>query len=104
MLTRSGNRRLYLLLAAVFLLALGYQVCVSIGILEYRRLYAVEAASPFGVRLDSDRFESVERAMADSGIQPGDELLQVEGEPYRGSAQLSRKLAAKRPGERLSIT
>jgi sigma-B regulation protein RsbU (phosphoserine phosphatase) len=104
MLLRSNNRRLYLLLGAVFLLAMGYQVCVSIGVMQYRRLYAVEAAWPFELLLDSDRFSSVERAMADSGIQPGDELVQVEGQPYRGSAQIARMLAAKRPGELLRIT
>jgi membrane-associated protease RseP (regulator of RpoE activity) len=104
MLLRFNNRRLYLLLGAVFLLAMGYQVCVSIGVMQYRGLYAVEAAWPFELLLDSDRFSSVERAMADSGIQPGDELVQVEGQPYRGSAQIARMLAAKRPGELLRIT
>lgn len=101
---RSGNRLWYSSLSIVFLLAMGYQVCLSIGIVQYRRLYSVEAASPFAFRADSDRFESVERALADAGVQPNDELIQVEGQPYRGPAQVARILAGKKPGETLNIT
>ena len=101
---RSGNRLWYSLLFIVFLLAMGYQVCLSIGIVQYRRQYSVEAASPFVFRADSDRFESVERALADGGVQPDDELLQVESQPYRGPAQVARILAGKKPGDKLNIT
>ncbi|HEV2687654.1 MAG TPA: GAF domain-containing protein, partial [Bryobacteraceae bacterium] len=87
----------------VFLLAMGYQVAFSVGAIQYRRHYSVEVPRPFGLNLDSDRFGWVERALVDSGVRPGDELLAVEGQPYRGGAQLARVLAAKRPGERLTI-
>jgi sigma-B regulation protein RsbU (phosphoserine phosphatase) len=104
MLPRPNNRPLYLLLAVVFALAMGYQVFVAVDVFEYRRMYAAEAGWPFGLTLDSDRFQWVERAKGDSGIKPGDELLRVEGQPYWGSVQVARVLARKHPGDRLHIT
>src|SRR5712691_6463644 len=101
---RSANRRLYHLLALVLALAMGYQVCFSISAIQYRRLYEVEVARPFSLQLDSDRFSQVARAMADSGIGPGDQLLEVEHQPYQGGAQLTKVLAGKRPGAALAIT
>jgi sigma-B regulation protein RsbU (phosphoserine phosphatase) len=100
---RPGNRRLYALLALVFVLVMGYQVCISAGIIQYKRLASIEAAWPFQLGY-SDRFSNVYPAFAKQGIQPGDELLQVEGQPYRGTAQIAKALDAKRPGDRLNIT
>ena len=101
---RTDNRRLYALLAAVFVLAMGYQVCFSVSAIQYRRLYASEVAWPFDLELDSNRFAWVSGPVRDSGLRRGDELLEVEGQHYRGKAQFARALAAKRPGGRLAIS
>jgi len=100
---RIDNRRSHLVLAVAFVLAMGYQACVSIGVVEHRRLSANKVAWPFAVVPESDQFSWVEPALADSHIQAGDELLQIEGHPYQGSAQVARALAAKHPGDRLNI-
>jgi len=100
---RFDNRPLYLLLAVVFLLAMGYQTCYSISAMRYQRMAGVEVAWPFALELDADRFSSVTRAQADFGIHPGDELIEVEGQPYQGSAQVAKVLAQKRPGEHLNV-
>jgi sigma-B regulation protein RsbU (phosphoserine phosphatase) len=94
---------LYALLAVVFVLAMGYQACVSVGMVQYWRLYSVEAAVPFAVGIESLRFAWVGPALIELGMQTGDELLQLEGQPYQGAAMLARLVASKRPGDRLSI-
>lgn len=101
---RADHRKLYWLLAVVFFLAMGYQVWSSVAVIQYRRHYSVEVARPFGLSLDSDRLDWVERALKDSGIGAGDELIAVEGQAYQGLAQLARLLAGRQPGERLTIT
>src|ERR1035438_10255315 len=75
----------------------GYQVCVSAGMVQYWRLYSVEAAVPFVVGIESLRFGWVGPAMAELGIQKDDELLQLEGRSYQGAAQLARLVATSRP-------
>ena len=70
---------------------------------QYWRLYSVEAAVPFVVGIESLRFGWVGPAMAELGIQKDDELLQLEGRSYQGAAQLARLVATRRPGDRLSI-
>jgi len=100
---RTDNRRLYALLGVLFLLAIGYQVWFSIGAIEYRQRYDVEVGWPFGLNLDSDRISSAGSALSDLGVQPGDELMEVEARPYEGLAQIAGALAAKRPGDRLEI-
>jgi sigma-B regulation protein RsbU (phosphoserine phosphatase) len=103
MLLRSDNRRLYALLGFVFVLAIGYQVCVSVGMIEYRRNYSVDAATPFAVDFESRRFGWVGPALDELGVQTGDELLQLEGQPYQGAAQIAKLVAARRVGDRLSV-
>jgi len=93
----------YALLAIAFSLAVSYQIFFSTRLIESREHEAVEPLPPFALRLDTDRFASVEKALADAGLQPGDELLQVEDQPYRGLAQISHLLAIKRPGDQLTI-
>lgn len=100
---RQNNRPLYLLLAIVFVVAMAYQICFSVGVTKYREFDKVEALWPFELRPDSDRFASVEKALADAGLQAGDELLEVEGQPYQGTGQIVRVLAGKRPGDQLNI-
>jgi sigma-B regulation protein RsbU (phosphoserine phosphatase) len=101
---RTSYLKLYLLLAIGFVLTMSYQVYLSIGAVQQKLRSAVEVGWPFELVDYSDRFASVDRALADLGVQPGDELLRVEGQPYRGSAQLAQAFAAKRPGEHLDIT
>ena len=101
---RIDNRRLHLLLAIGFVLTMGYQIYLSIGAVQHKLRAAVEVGWPFRLGVDSDRFASVDRALADLGVEPGDELLRVEGQPYQGSAQLVRVLDGKRPGDSLDIT
>ena len=101
--TNNSRRSLLRLLAGVSLLAMGYQICFSIGAIQYRRHYGTEAAWPFRLRPNSDRFSGVERALADAGVRPGDRLLAVEGRPYEGGAQVAHLLDSKRPGDQLSI-
>ena len=101
---RIDNRRFYLVLAVAFVLAMGYQTCVFIGVVQHRSLSANEVTWPFRVVLGSDHFSSVEPALADAHIQAGDELLRIEGHPYQGPAQVARALAAKHPGDHLDIT
>jgi sigma-B regulation protein RsbU (phosphoserine phosphatase) len=103
MQARADNRRLYLLLAVVFIPAMAYQVAFSVSSVQFRRHYEQQIDRPFAVRHGSDRFSFVEKAMADAGIHIGDQLVEVEGEPYRGAAQVARILADKRPGDRLAI-
>ncbi len=99
----TENRRPYALLAVVFLIAIGYQVCFSIGAVQYRRHYDVEVSWPFGLDLDSDRISSAGSALTNLGVRVGEELIEVEGRPYEGLAQIAGALAAKRPGDRLAI-
>jgi phosphoserine phosphatase RsbU/P len=101
---RIDNRRLHLVLAIGFVLTMGYQVYLSVGAVQQKLWSPVEVAWPFDLVDYSDRFASVDRTLADFGLQPGDELLRVEGQPYRGSAQLAQALAAARPGVHLDIT
>ena len=103
MLPRSDSRRVYVLLAVVFVLAMGYQICVSVGMVQYWRSYSAEAAVPFAAGIESLRFAWVGPAMLELGIQTGDELVQLEGQPYQGAAQLARLVAKRRPGDQLNI-
>jgi sigma-B regulation protein RsbU (phosphoserine phosphatase) len=103
MAVHHNPRRLYIILAILFVLAIGYQTAFSIGAMQYRHLYDVEVAWPFGLKLDTDRFGWVERPLQESGLKPGDQLLEVEGQPYSGSAQIATLLTGKRPGELLII-
>ena len=101
---RAENRRLYALLGLTFAVAMGYQIHLSIDVVQHLLDAAIEAGPPFRLALASDRFEWVEPALADAHVKPGDELLQIESQPFRGEAQLARTLAGKRPGNRLTIT
>src|SRR4030088_2964944 len=92
---RTNNRRLYQLLGVVFLLAMGYQIWFSITGIQYRHRYNTEVAWPFDIEVDSDRISS--------GIQAGDQLLEIEGRPYEGLAQLVNVLADRRPGDKPTI-
>lgn len=92
---RTNNRWLYQLLGVVFVLAMGYQIGFSITGIQYRHRYNAEVAWPFELSVDSDRISS--------GIQAGDQLLEIEGRPYEGLAQLVNVLADRRPGDKLTI-
>src|SRR5260370_1021526 len=100
---RANKRWLYTLLGVVFLLAIGYQIWFSINAIQYRRHYDIEAGWPFGLNFDTDRFSYTAPALKELGVQVGNELVELEGRPYEGLAQIAHVLAAKRPGERLEI-
>jgi sigma-B regulation protein RsbU (phosphoserine phosphatase) len=100
---RTNNRWLYQLLGVVFVLTMGYQVWFSITAIQYRRHYAVEAGWPFGLNFDSDRFSYTAPALKDLGVQVGDEVMEIEGRPYEGLAQVAGVLSPKRPGDRLAV-
>jgi len=91
---RTNNRWLYQLLGVVFVLAMGYQIWFSITGIQYRHRYNAEVAWPFQISVDSDRISS--------GVRAGDQLIEIEGRPYEGFAQLVDVLSGKRPGERLT--
>src|SRR5260370_18484739 len=103
MKARTNNRSLYTLLGIVFVLAMGYQVWFSFSAIQYRRQYAVEAGWPFGLNFDSNRFSYTSLALKALGVQVGDELIEIEGHPYEGMAQVARVLTGKRPGDQLTI-
>ena len=49
--------------------------------------------------------EVVERSAAfEAGIQPGDIIVEIDGNPTHTSAQLQEQLARKRPGDKIEIT
>src|SRR5258706_4633875 len=98
---RTNTRWLYTLLGIVFVLAMGYQIWFSITAIQYRRHYSVEAGWPFGLNFDSDRFSYTAPALKDLGVQAGDELIDLEGRPYEGMAQVANVLAVKRSGHPL---
>jgi sigma-B regulation protein RsbU (phosphoserine phosphatase) len=100
---RPNNRQLYALLGAVFVVAIAYQVCMSVSAIQYRRHYDVEAGWPFGLNIDSDRFSYTAPALKDLGAQVGDELIEIEGRPYEGWAQVAAALSDKHPGGRLTF-
>ncbi len=95
---RTDNRGLYALLGIVFLIAIVYQVCFSISAIQYRLHYDVEAGWPFGLNFDSDRFSYTAPALKALGVQVGDQLVETEGRPYEGLAQVASVLSAKHPG------
>jgi sigma-B regulation protein RsbU (phosphoserine phosphatase) len=101
---RPDNRKFYYLLAVVFLFTMAYQIGFSISAIEYRRNYAIEAAQPLAISLDSDRLSWTQRPLADLGVRPGDELLEIDGQRYGGIAELARMVASKHPGDVLRIT
>jgi sigma-B regulation protein RsbU (phosphoserine phosphatase) len=103
MISRANNRLLYQLLGVVFVLAMGYQVWFSITGIQYRHRYDTEVAWPVEIAFDSDRLSSAESALKDAGVHADDELLEIEGRPYEGLAQLASMLAGKHPGDRLTI-
>ncbi|HEY6391876.1 MAG TPA: SpoIIE family protein phosphatase [Bryobacteraceae bacterium] len=100
---RNHNRRLYQLLGIVFVLAMGYQIWFSITGIQYRQHYDAQVAWPFELSPDSDRFFWIDPALKNSGLQAGDQLLEIEGRSYEGLAQLVNVLSGKRPGGRLAI-
>src|ERR1051326_1245416 len=100
---RSSRRPLYVLLAIVFVLAMAYQIAFSIEAIESRRHFSEMVLHPFDMALASDRIAWTAKALADLGVHSGDRLLSIEGEPYQGAAQVSRILAAKRPGGTIAI-
>ena len=103
MTPRANRRPLYVLLAVVFVLAMGYQVAFSIGAIQYRRHFPEEVLRPFEIGLGSDRIVYAQRSLADQGVRPGDRLVSIEGQAYEGAAQVSRILSGKRPGQGVAI-
>ncbi len=102
-MTRLDNRLLYALLGVVFLLAGAYQVAFSISSIQFLRLYNVQVVRPFQIEVGSDRFLWVAEAVSGTNIHEGDELVEVEGQPYTCSSQLAKVLASKKPGDKLMV-
>ena len=97
------NRLPYAVLGAAFSVAISYQLAFSITSIQFRRLYDIQVVRPFQLQMDSDRFLWVAQAVSGADIGPGDELLEVEGQPYECSSQLAKMLASKQPGDKLTV-
>lgn len=59
---------------------------------------------PFRVAEDSLELEGTSSRLRSMGLEPGDELVAIEGDPISGYRQLERKRFQMKPGQSVSIT
>jgi phosphoserine phosphatase RsbU/P len=99
----SKRAFLYLLLAALFLIATVYQ-----GRFIQRRLQALTNPETFVLNQiqtsNSDQITFLSKTAEDAGLRKGDVLLAVEGRPYTGRGVLTDALVGKRIGDPLTVT
>jgi sigma-B regulation protein RsbU (phosphoserine phosphatase) len=92
-----------ILLAVVALVLLGFQAVENRYVVE--RLWRPETEATLGFRVGAPwpSVVAVDPEAAQAGLQAGDQLLQVAGQPFDGWVQLERALAARFPGDRLMV-
>jgi phosphoserine phosphatase RsbU/P len=92
----------YVLLAALLLAALGYQVRHSVAVVRYLAGTEGHARAPVSLRHGTVREASPDAAAL--GVAKGDRVTAVNGEPYRGRATWLRVLRVAQPGDALALT
>lgn len=99
----KNKTKLRLLLAVLFVIAAAYQTTHTIeGIKEL--FYSTEQVQgQFGVKSASNVITGVKPDAQQAGINEGDLLLSVNGQPYTGTASLLVPLVKARPGDILTV-
>jgi sigma-B regulation protein RsbU (phosphoserine phosphatase) len=95
--------KLYLLLGALFVIALLYQTRHTIVGIQELFFPTAQARAPFSLKQLSQVIGEVRPEAQQAGIREGDILLSVNGEPYTGSASIIKPLMNAHPGDPLSI-
>src|SRR5690348_14270220 len=75
----------------------GYQIYAQ-------RRGAGAGSLPFRVGEDSLELQGSSSQLPSMGLQPGDELVAIDGEPIFGYRQLERKRFQMKPGQSVAIT
>jgi sigma-B regulation protein RsbU (phosphoserine phosphatase) len=94
--------RRYALLAALFVLAAGYQVRALVDVA--RILRGERAAQPIAVDPFDGRVTTVRPEAEAAGVRVGDRVIAVQGAPFHGRKTIAGAVAGARPGDTLSLT
>jgi phosphoserine phosphatase RsbU/P len=93
----------YPFIVMLFVLAASWQAAVSIHVVRKLLHSGVEAARPIYLSTATDRIAAIDEAGKQAGLRPGDELMAIQDQPYRGESQVSAILSSMRPGQRLML-
>lgn len=94
----------YIALAALFLATVAYQTKHIIFIAEYLSGRVVAVTAPGSMQNAKPIVSSVAKEAEKAGVRVGDTLLEVNGTPYRGVADIVRAIEYARGGDSLRVT
>jgi sigma-B regulation protein RsbU (phosphoserine phosphatase) len=94
----------YGILGLVFLITVAYQVRHVNFVFEYIMERTGAVSNPGVVNLGSPIIQSLSKETEEAGVRPGDTILAVNGQPYRGLAELVRVVEHARPGDFFDLT
>src|SRR5438128_351154 len=99
----SSNRAWYLLIAALFVLAITWQAAFSVHVIRKLMNAQIQPVRPFFLAAATDRIVAADDASRRAGLRPGDELMAIQDRSYRGESQVSGMLSHMHPGETMTI-
>ncbi|HTU48779.1 MAG TPA: SpoIIE family protein phosphatase [Bryobacteraceae bacterium] len=94
----------YAILGVLFAWALIAQLTIAAWVVYSEATAAQHAAAPFTNRSQTVEILRLSSGYEHSGLQVGDEILALNGQPVLGAEQLENILFNARPGETLAVT
>src|SRR5579875_690511 len=105
LLERSSRPTLqYAILGVLFAWALLAQLTISSFVIYSEATSSQHVESPFTTRSETVQIHSLKTAFQHSGLQVGDDILALNGQPIAGAEQLDNILFHLRPGDTLTVT
>ena len=103
-MTRLSGSHIRLAIFILFLVAIAYQLVLSVGNVEWLAHGANRGVRPFSIAVGTNRIQFVTPKAVAAGVNAGDELLSIDGRPYAGRAVWSSEFRGKRAGETMTFT
>ena len=103
MVQRFDNRAARRGIAVLFVLAGSWQIYLSAYVVRNLMNARIAPDRPFFLIPGTDRVERMDDAARRAGLQPGDEVMAIEGQPYRGESQVSGMLSHMHVRETLTV-